>query len=222
MMITSLRLDRLFGAALLPVMLLVAGCAGGTRFSATWTNPDFAEKQMVDDVMVLAVARSETDRRMFETELSNMLQQKGITALPSIKVHPDAQQLSEAEIKDLIKERGIEAVIITRLLKVDRQDVYVPPTSYVSSYPSYGRPYYGSYYGYYSQGYSVTHSPGYSYEKVTVTLETNLYDASTSSLIWSGQSETFDPDTVADVIGPTARLIVDELVSRKLLHPKKK
>ena len=88
-------------------------------------------------------------------------------------------------------------------MDVDRKDVYVPPTTYVSSYPSYGYPYYGSWYGYYSHGYTVTHDPGYTYEKVTVSLETNLYNASDEAIIWSGQSQTFDPKGVDDVIGPT-------------------
>lgn len=221
MMLTSTRLDRLFGAVLLPAMLLVAACGGGTKFAGTWTNPDFEGKQNVDDVLVLAVAENETSRRMFETELATALEKQGITAHPSTQFHPQAEQLSEEAADALIKERGIEAVIVTRLLDVDRTDVYVPPTTYVSSYPSYGRPYYGSYYGYYSYGYTVSHDPGYSYEKVTVTLETNLYDAGTGDIIWSGQSNTFDPGSVQDVVGPTVQIIVEELVSRKLLHPKK-
>ena len=222
MMLNSMRLDRLFGAVLLSAMLLVAACGGGTKFAGTWTNPEFEGKQEVDDVLVLAIAENETSRRMFETELATALEKQGITAHPSTQFHPQAEQLSEEAADALIKERGIEAVIVTRLLDVDRKDVYVPPTTYVSSYPSYGRPYYGSYYGYYSYGYTVSHDPGYSYETVTVTLETNLYDAATSDIIWSGQSNTFDPGSVQDVVGPTVQIIVEELVSRKLLHPKKK
>lgn len=221
MMLKSLRLDRLFGAVLIPAMLLVAACGGGTKFAGTWTNPDYAQKQNVDDVLVLAIADNETSRRMFETELSNALEKQGLTAHPSTQFHPQAEQLSEEDAEALIKERGIEAVIVTRLLDVDRKDVYVPPTTYVSSYPSYGRPYYGSYYGYYSYGYNVSQSPGYSYETVTVTLETNLYDAATGDIIWSGQSNTLDPSGVQEVIGPTVQIIVEELVSQKLLHPKK-
>ena len=222
MMLNSMRLDRLFGAALLPAMLLVAACGGGTKFAGTWTNPDYAEKQEVDDVLVLAIAENETNRRMFETELATALEKQGITAYPSTRYHPHAEQLSEEAAQALIDENGIEAVIVTRLLDIDRTDVYVPPTTYVSSYPSYGRPYYGSYYGYYSYGYTVAHDPGYSYEKVTVTLETNLYDADNGEIIWSGQSNTFDPGSTQDLIGPTVQIIVEELVSRKLLHPKGK
>lgn len=217
---TSIRTARLLGACVL--LFALFGCSGSTKFAATWTNPEYAEKQNVDDVVVVGIGRSETNRRMFEQELASRLEKQGITAWPSVKFHPDAEQLSEEQGRAIIEENGIEAIIVTRLVDVDRKDVYVPPTTYVSSYPAYGGAYYGSWYGYYNYGYTVSHDPGYTYEKVTVTLETNLYDAETGELIWSGRSNTFDPAGVQDVIGPTTQLIVEELVARKLLHPKKK
>jgi len=58
------------------------------------------------------------------------------------------------------------------------------------------------------------------YENVTVSLETNLYDASTETLVWSGQSATFNPNNVADVIKPTTRLIVNTLVDEGLIKSK--
>jgi len=201
--------------------LALAACGGGTKFAGTWTNPEYAKQENVDDVLVVAISENATSRRMFESELASQLESQGIKAWPSTQFHPSVEQLPEEKADALIAENGIEAVIVTRLLDVDRQDVYVPPTTYVSSYPTYGRPYYGSWYGYYSTGYTVSHDPGYSYEKVTVTLETNLYDAANGNIIWSGQSQTFDPGGVGDVIGPTAGLIVEELVTQRLLHPKK-
>jgi len=200
---------------------LLTGCGSSTKFTGTWTNPDYASSQNVDDVMVVGIAPNETSRRIFETQMVAELERQGLRAWPSTQFHPAVDQLSREKAEALIAEHGIEAVIVTRLVDVDRKDVYVPPTTYVSSYPTYGAPYYGSWYGYYSYGYTVTHDPGYTYEKVTVVLETNLYDAASGDIIWSGQSNTLDPSGVNDVIGPTVALIVDELVANKLLHPKK-
>ena len=215
----SARRGLLLGLAIMSLGL--AACSGGTEFSGTWTNPEYAKQEEVDDVLVVAIAQNDTARRMFETELANALSKQGVTAWPSYEIHATMEQLPKEKAEALIAENGIEAIIVTRLLDVDRKDVYVPPTTYVSSYPSYGYPYYGSWYGYYSHGYTVTHDPGYTYEKVTVSLETNLYNASDEAIIWSGQSQTFDPKGVDDVIGPTVELIVEELVLQKLLHPKK-
>jgi hypothetical protein len=65
------------------------------------------------------------------------------------------------------------------------------------------------------------HNPGYTYTNVTVTLETNLYDASNENIVWSGRSATFNPGDVRDVINPTAKLIVQNLIDEGLVQPKK-
>ena len=169
----------------------------------------------------MAVTATEVRRRIFEDSLVSKLQAEEISAYPSNQFHESVDQMDEEEVEALIKERGIEAVIVTRLLNLEREEIVVPPSTTVSSYPSYGRPYYDSWYGYYSHGYGVTHDPGYTYEKVTVSLETNLYDAANGKLIWSGQSDTYNPDSTQDVFGPTTDIIVDELVYQKLLTPRK-
>ena len=218
----STRRYKFFLTFTLGTLLFCAGCGGpGTQFSATWTSPDYAQMQDVDEVLVVAVTATEVRRRIFEDSLVSKLQKEGISAYPSNQFSESVDQLDEEEVEALIKERGIEAVIVTRVLNIDRKDVVVPPSTTVTGYPSYGRPYYDSWYGYYSHGYGVTHDPGYTYEKVTVSLETNLYDTANGKLIWSGQSETFDPASTQDVIGPTTEIIVDELVYQKLLSPRK-
>jgi len=222
MISTSTSLYRMFMASMLGALLFCAGCGGsGTQFSATWTSPDYAQMQDVDEVLVVAVTATEVRRRIFEDSLVSKLQAEEISAYPSNQFHESVDQMDEEEVEALIKERGIEAVIVTRLLNLEREEIVVPPSTTVSSYPSYGRPYYDSWYGYYSHGYGVTHDPGYTYQKVTVSLETNLYDAANGKLIWSGQSDTFNPDSTQDVIGPTTDIIVDELVYQKLLSPRK-
>ena len=216
-----IRRALLAGVAMIGLLALAA-CGGGTKFTGTWTNPEYAKSQKVDDVMVVAISPNETSRRIYETELARQLERQGVRAWPSVQFHPAVDQLPREKAEALIAEHGIEAVIVTRLLDVERTDVYVPPTTYVSSYPTYGHPYYGNWYGYYSASYTVSHDPGYTYEKVTVVLETNLYDAASGDIIWSGQSNTLDPSGVNDVIEPTAALIVEELVANRLLHPKSK
>ncbi len=223
MISTSTRLYRMFMATMLGALLFCAGCGGpGTQFSATWTSPDYAQMQEVDEVLVVAVTKTEVRRRIFEDSLVSKLQAEGISAYPSNQFHESVDQMDEEEVEALIKERGIEAVIVTRVINIDRKDVVVPPSTTVSGYPSYGSPYYNSWYGYYSHGYAVTHDPGYTYEELTVSLETNLYDSANGKLIWSGQSDSFNPSSTQDVIGPTTEIIVDELVYQKLLSPRKK
>ncbi len=214
-------LARLALIALLAAV--VTGCSGtSTKFAGTWLNPDYTDAH-VDDVLVIAVAESDVNRRIYESALVEHLQANGVTAHQSAALLPSKEMLTKEEVVKVIEEKGIDAVLVSRLVDINEKETYVPPSTYVSGgyYPGYGAPYYGSYYGYYSTGYSVVTSPGYTYTDVTVTLETNLYDAKTEAIAWSGQSQTFNPNDVNDVITPTTRMIVDKLIDDGLVDPKK-
>jgi hypothetical protein len=60
--------------------------------------------------------------------------------------------------------------------------------------------------------------PSYYNTHNVVSLETNLYDAGTEKLVWSGRSSQFVPDSVDDVIAQLTRLVSADLKNRKLLH----
>ena len=53
--------------------------------------------------------------------------------------------------------------------------------------------FYGSYYGYYNYYYPAVYSPGYYTTKKVYYLESNFYDMASDKLIWSVQSETYEP-----------------------------
>ena len=130
---TSTRLYRMFMASTLGALLFCAGCGGaGTQFSATWTSPDYAQMQDVDEVLVVAVTATEVRRRIFEDSLVSKLQAEGISAYPSNQFHESVDQMDEEEVEALIKERGIEAVIVTRVLNIDRKEVVVPPSTTIT------------------------------------------------------------------------------------------
>ena len=131
---TSTRLYRMFMASTLGALLFCAGCSGGpgTQFSATWTSPDYTQMQDVDEVLVVAVTATEVRRRIFEDSFVSKLQNEGISAYPSNQFSESVDQMDEEEVEALIKERGIEAVIVTRVLDIDRKEVVVPPSTTIT------------------------------------------------------------------------------------------
>jgi hypothetical protein len=71
-------------------------------------------------------------------------------------------------------------------------ETYHPGTAY---YPmNYG--YYGSYYGYYNYYYPQIYSPGYYSSDKTYYIETNFYDMESDQLLWSIQSEAYNPTNI--------------------------
>jgi hypothetical protein len=147
--------------------------------------------------LVIGVANSHATRTMFESEFAERLNSQGVEAHPSYVIFASTGIPDRAAIAGVIKERGIDTVLITRL--VDQKDVkqYVPPTSYPSAGPSVDT-FYGDWYGYY--GSISQYSPGYTVENKVVVLQTNIYDAANGMLLWSATSNTTTQGGSTDVI----------------------
>ncbi len=62
--------------------------------------------------------------------------------------------------------------------------------------------------------------PGYYESYKVLTLESNLYDTTTQQLVWSMQSENFDPSTPAKVIEQQIGLTIKILSERGLVQAK--
>jgi hypothetical protein len=178
-----------------------------------WKDAEYVGR--VQSVMVIGVAERMVMRRAFEDELSRQLLEKGATASSSARVLPPNTKIEEQAIKAEIARLNLDAVLVTRLLDVEKTTEYVPGTTTMV----YSQPYYRGMYPYYHTVYEEVHTPGYTIENTVVTLETNLYDARRETLIWSAQSETFDPGSAESAIKEVAQVIVESMVARGLIGP---
>ena len=97
--------------------------------------------------------------------------------------------------------------MVTRLLGVDEETTVVPPSTQVIPTAGYG---YG-YYGYYRAQYEVVRTPGYIRTTRIVRLETKLWNAEDSQLIWGVTSETFDPSSTSDGVASVTRSLANQL-----------
>jgi hypothetical protein len=210
-------------ALIAPLLILsLVGCGGpSTQLTGTWSNPDFQKKEEIDNIFIIGAAKTEMNRRMFETEMASALQKKGVNAVASLTVMAFSEPITKESVEQIASEKQMDAIMITRLVDTKKETNYVPSTTYVT-----GSPYYGSWYGYYGYGYgagySVTTTPGYTYTDTIVLLETNLYELKDGTLVWAGTSETFNPNSAQDVIAPLTQLIVGNLLQNGIVIPAQK
>jgi len=127
---------------------------------------------------------------------------------------PESNQLSEEQIRGAIEGGGFDGVLITRVLSVDKDKEYTPGSTYNNPRTRYYGGGYG-YYGFYGTTYAEVHEPGYFDTSTTFRLETNLYSVATNGLVWTGQSETVDPESI-----PDARTSMTDAVAKKLKEEK--
>ena len=169
-------------------------CATKTELSGVWKSESPTTHPM-NQILVIGIAANDANRRLFEDSFGGALGEQGVTAAPSYRMLPDSERLSKDSIQQAIRGRGIQGVLVTRLVQIDEREKYVPPTTYVQP-GYYGR----GLYGYYGRGYEVVHQPGYTVHTTIVRLETHLYDASSAELVWAAHSNTFNPKSIDDGI----------------------
>ncbi len=76
---------------------------------------------------------------------------------------------------------------------------------------------YGGFYGFYGTTFATVHSPGYFETSTTLKLETNLYSVATNELVWTGQSETIDPDSIEDARTSVTKAVATKLKAERLI-----
>src|SRR5579862_2806356 len=185
-----------------------------TKLIASWKNPEYSGPAF-HRILVLGMSAKPGVRADFEDALSKLVARDGVEAIPgnTILLRPEGTKLDLNYLKTQIKEFKIDAVIVSRLVKVDKNVAYIPGLAYVVPV------YYRSFYGYYGAVYPVVYSPDYLREDTTVRVETNVYAATPPDgvLVWTGVSDTFNPSSPDKVIDGLSKLVVKELHKAAIL-----
>ena len=169
-----------------------------------------------DRVLALGLSDKTEIRADFEDALAEQLAQTGVIAIPghAILLRPESTQLDLNYLKTQIRENKIDAVVVSRLIKVEKNVTYIPGGPYVSPFP-----YYSTFYGYYRVVYPVVYSPDYLREEKKVRIETNLYNTASpdGDLVWTAVTDTFNPSNVHKTIKGLVKLVVKQMQSEGVL-----
>lgn len=195
-----------------PTTLIIAfaffltACAS-TSFTGIWRDENYTGAP-IKSVMIVGVSENQHDRAIFENALVKAFSDQGVDAVPSIQAM-GSKKFTEEDIMNAATSNQVQTVLVTRLVGIKEGLVYYPPTVNTVPYPYYRR--WGTYYPHL---YDYT---GYVAKYKSVNLETNIYDVAEKKLIWSGASETFNPQEVNKVVDELAIKLVKELKHSKLL-----
>lgn len=201
---------------LLAVILLPA-CAG-QKITTSWINPEAANKGPYESIFVMVMAQSNAASFDIEDRMAETFASRGRKSVVSSSVFPAqlsaAESLSKDQMAEVIKRTGCDAVFIIAVLDVLSVETYRPGTAY---YPmNYGM--YGSYYGYYNHYYPQVYSPGYYSTDKTYYIETNFYDVASDQLLWSIQSEAYNPTSLESWFKEYSYNLIKELKKEGLIE----
>lgn len=188
-------------------LLSLAGCAS-TRLVDTWHEPSVTEIPM-HRVVAVAMLPSDAQRRSAEDVMVARLDATGLDATAAYRI------LDEQDIQDVARMReklgdDYDGIFTMRLVDQYDRVTYMPP----SPTASYG------FWGWYDWAAPYAYDPGYYDVDRVVSVETNLYDLHTDELVWTGLSETIDPESARGLTDDVLQAVGDQIeVHRTIVAP---
>src|SRR5215470_2563412 len=201
------------------LVILAAVSGKSVKMITSWFNPNY-QGQTFHKILVIGVAQNLELRADFEDEMAAQIARPGIETIPGnhILLRPDPDvKLDLNYLRGQIRDNHIDAVVVSRLLNVDKKVISVPSSTYIAPYP-----YYYSFYGYLGAVYPMVYEPGYTREDTTVSVETNVYATSKpdGDLVWNGVSKSFNPKSAKNVADGLVKEVPKQMEKDGLL-PKK-
>jgi hypothetical protein len=199
------------------IMVVIASCSGSTKITSSWKSPT-ATSIDTKKVMVVALL-PDKDRELqknMENGLVEDLKAKGIHAVSAFETFgPKYLPQDEHQALNKLHETGIEDVLTVVLLDKNKDKSYNPGR--VDIYPV---GYYRTWFGYYRTVYSRVYTPGYYTSNTRFYWESNLYDLEGNKLLYSAQSESFDPSSVSQLASDYSKKIIGDMAKQGLIAVK--
>ena len=204
------RLDRMIAFSLVTLLTIPVASAKSSKVVMSWKNPAFVRSGKFRRVLALGLSDKTAVRADFEDALAAQLTEAGLESIPgnTILLRPEGTKVDINYVRTQIRENKVDAVVVSRLVKIDHTVTYVPGEPAFTPFP-----YYNTFYGYYGAVYPVVYTPDYLKEEKKVRIETNLYAVASGQgeLVWTGVTDTFNPSNVKKEIGRLVKLVLKQM-----------
>jgi hypothetical protein len=201
--------------ALAGLVLFLASCSG-TKVTSSWKEPEVKLDQN-QKIMVLALVNDKQDalRKNIEAEMVGQLKQRGYDAVPAFATYrqQDFKGMDEEKAIRKIRKQNIDQVLTIVMKDKSKERSYVPSTGFYGPYPMY----YGRFWPYYGMMYDRVYRPGYYTTNTRYFLEGNLYSIKDNKLLYSVQTETFDPSSAARMAVVYSQQVVKDMTKQQLI-----
>ncbi len=190
------------------LMLSFAACSPKAKLTSSWVDPSF-KGYSANNVLIMGVSKDETRLKLYENVFVDQFAKNNVQAMASYKVIGIISEPNRADVEAAIKKTGASSVLITNV--VDRES-----ESHTIRGSTYYRP--TGYYSYYGKAFTRVHISATDVTRTVVRLESNLYDVSTNSLVWSAQSEAINPELLRTDFEKIIGLLVADMKEKGIIR----
>ncbi|MFZ4633140.1 MAG: hypothetical protein ACOYNO_02925 [Saprospiraceae bacterium] len=198
---------------------MLSSCGPSIQATGSWVDQQKIRPESYKTICVMALTAKMNIRQTLENDLAAELERRGIKAVKSYNLFPPSFDKTAPGSKDVmakkIAEANCDAIFTTALIDQKSETRYVPGSTMYAPYPNYG--YYGNFYGYYNYSYPTFYDPGYITTDKTFFLESNLYDAKAGDLVFSVQSETYNPSNLEGFSRDYTILMLEEMKKKGII-----
>jgi hypothetical protein len=203
------------------IALLGFGCTS-SKITSSWKARD-AASQNYRKILVLGLIKDNdrTLRENIENHLVADLNARGYEAVSAMSAYGPKgfENNDEQAALSKLKTNGVDAVLTIVLLGKENTQRYVPGR--VVYAPTF---YYSRFWNYYGTLYHRIYEASYLLTDTRYLWESNLYDMTDQHLVYSVQTQSFDPASSATLGHEYGQLIVKNMVKNNVLSktgPKK-
>jgi len=206
--------NKIVASALLVTLITAAACSN-TKVTSAWKAGNAGALATGNKILVLGIIQEKDIRLRMQMEgyLVDGLKARGYNAVSAYTLYGPKMfgNKSEEAVLGQLHNSGIDEVFTITLLDRAKEREYQPGAAYP----------YSPFYGYYNYMYGRMYSPGYTSTNTRFFWESNLYDVSSKKLLYSVQSESFNPSSAADMGKAYSRIVVKNMTKEGLLASSK-
>ena len=197
----------------------LAACASTTRLESV--DRATVSAAPYSKVLVLAISDNGQIRQVVEKGLGEELARHGVSHVVASSQMPggldkEDPQAIRARAEAVVRETGVDAVLVAMLLHEEVRQEYIPPRE--EQVPVANVPHFMGYGAYVGFHYQTVYTPGYYREEQNYYVQNTLFDASNEQQVWRAQSRTVDPVDVQQGVASLSRLVVERLLKDGMLE----
>jgi hypothetical protein len=201
-------MKQLFYSALF--MLALTACGTSAHIEHSWRDPNVTvDMSQLHKVMVVALLKNETYRREAEDDMVGMLNGKGVASYNYL--NKTVKEDQEPALREKLKNEGFDGIITMKLADVEKDRNWVP-----NNYPPYPA-YYGRFWPYYWYSWNAFYEPGHYESNKTYTVEVNVYSLKAEKLVWSGVTQSVNPDGMGKLVHAVVKTVYKKMKDEKFI-----
>ncbi|MGI8950288.1 MAG: hypothetical protein ACR2FN_01755 [Chitinophagaceae bacterium] len=209
-------MKKIFFLSILFLALLFAGCSS-SKITNSWKADAVVNKPQFKKILVVGLfdENNKPMRQQMEDQLAQNLKMDGYTAVTSYKEFgsDSLQNMSKDETLRKLNNSDIDGVITINLVDKNKKKEFIAGPRYYNPYGGWRyNPYWGWTYRPFAYG-----SRGHYETNTNFVFETDLYDVNSRKLIYSAQSQSYDPSNLNNLANDYSRTIIKDLRKNNIL-----